>query len=484
MEAVDSTALKSPIIECEIFKKEMVDAFIETQKNRQLISNVNQLFAQGQYNLVKDVLLANLEVSSNQLPTLTQARVHHLLMMVESLWHLKDYGSTLAWIEQAIHELMRCRDPDIKDIPTDLLNMLKTLECCIVMTDGNLGGVEDRPRLASNLLKMVLLQVDGDEECGLGEKTVLPWVLLYHLIVYEETLIPAASDDIPSSLSFLCSAHDYLGPLSLCTMESGKLLTLQVTAIVDTLFKGVTDKTANDQLCRNMDQALFCLYAHPSKKSKARHLVDHGISNIAFTWERCLKPYVYLRPRKLPEFDDLKSASIISETVIFFKRIVALVPDRFRIHKRAKRVKDYLMDSSQKKFPNFESEDESSDDSIIMVGDDANEDKPFPPAMIDLFYLLADHYMKNSDFKSAIDNYLIDIAMSRNNQNRKDSWISLSLAMYSQLEAKINESDNKEMNNDILKQILAEAQAIRKCFLKSIELIPNSITIRIGKSKL
>ena len=91
--------------------------------------------------------------------------------------------------------------------------------------------------------------------------------------------------------------------------------------------------------------------------------------------------------------------------------------------------------------------------------------------------------MKNSDFKSAIDNYLIDIAMSRNNQNRKDSWISLSLAMYSQLEAKINESDNKEMNNDILKQILAEAQAIRKCFLKSIELIPNSITIRIGKSK-
>ena len=73
--------------------------------------------------------------------------------------------------------------------------------------------------------------------------------------------------------------------------------------------------------------------------------------------------------------------------------------------------------------------------------------------------------------------------MSRNNQNRKDSWISLSLAMYSQLEAKINESDNKEMNNDILKQILAEAQAIRKCFLKSIELIPNSITIRIGKSK-
>ena len=70
-----------------------------------------------------------------------------------------------------------------------------------------------------------------------------------------------------------------------------------------------------------MEQALYCLYAHPSKKSKARHLVDHGISNIAFTWDRCLKPYLYLRPKKLPEYDDLKSASVISETVVFFRRI-------------------------------------------------------------------------------------------------------------------------------------------------------------------
>jgi len=31
-------------------------------------------------------------------------------------------------------------------------------------------------------------------------------------------------------------------------------------------------------------QALYCLYAHPSKKSKLKHLVDHGVSNVAFTW--------------------------------------------------------------------------------------------------------------------------------------------------------------------------------------------------------
>ena len=114
--------------------------------------------------------------------------------------------------------------------------------------------------------------------------------------------------------------------LSICTRTerahfTKKYIFFFTSGIVDTLFKGVSGKGTSDQLCKNMEQALYCLYAHPSKKSKARHLVDHGISNIAFTWDRCLKPYLYLRPKKLPEYDDLKSASVISETVVFFRRI-------------------------------------------------------------------------------------------------------------------------------------------------------------------
>ena len=106
-----------------------------------------------------------------------------------------------------------------------------------------------------------------------------------------------------------------------------------------------------------MDQALYCLYAHPSKKSKNRNLLDHGISNIAFTWDRCLKPYLYLRPRKLPEYDDLKAASVVSETVVFFKRIVALVPDKYQLKTRVKLVMKYLTDSNHKKqMPDFSSE--------------------------------------------------------------------------------------------------------------------------------
>ena len=36
-----------------------------------------------------------------------------------------------------------------------------------------------------------------------------------------------------------------------------------------------------EQIKAALDQALYCLYSHPSKKSsKARHLVDHNISQV------------------------------------------------------------------------------------------------------------------------------------------------------------------------------------------------------------
>ena len=36
-----------------------------------------------------------------------------------------------------------------------------------------------------------------------------------------------------------------------------------------------------EQIKVALDQALYCLYSHPSKKSsKARHLVDHNISQV------------------------------------------------------------------------------------------------------------------------------------------------------------------------------------------------------------
>ena len=472
LERVDAQKLKSPIINCEIFRKEKVDAFIENQRNRQLISKVNHLFEQGKYSLVKDVLIANLDTNSTQTPPLTEARMHHLLMMIESLWSLDNYQMAIGWIEQAIDEHMKCTEASIAT-PTNLLNLLKMFECCIVMLDGNLASLDEKSRMASNLLKLSLLQVDGQGDGLLGEKTILPWILLYHLIAHEEKKMTVFEDDVPCSINFLCSAHDYLGQMSLCTLDSGKLLTFLVAAIVDILVKGVPNKATNDQLCKYMDQALFCLYAHPSKKSKARHLVDHGISNVAFTWDQCLKPYVYLRPKKLPEYDDLKSASITSEVVIFFRRIIALVPDKHRVKTRVKLMMNHLVDESQKKVPTFNASILRAEDDDDVENDD---DEPFPSLLSDLFYLLADHYFKNSEFEQAIDFYLTDLSW---NANRIDSWVPLALSLNSRLESKINEMKQLEMTTELIKQILNEAKAILKCFQKCIQLSATSTTVRI-----
>jgi hypothetical protein len=84
-------------------------------------------------------------------------------------------------------------------------------------------------RFAISLFELV--KVEGKEDAGLGTKTVQPWILLYKLIIYEESKSKKSNDHnlIPGSLEFLCSAHDYLGPLGLCTVESGHILRILVT---------------------------------------------------------------------------------------------------------------------------------------------------------------------------------------------------------------------------------------------------------------
>ena len=206
LDRVDAEKLKSPIINCEIFRMEKVNAFLENQRNRQLISKVNHLFDQGKYSLVKDVLIANLDINSTEDPPLTETRMHHFLMMIESLWSLDDYEMAIGWIEQAIDEHMKCNDASIST-PSNLLNLLKMFECCIVMLEGNLAGLDEKSRMANNLLKLALLQVDGQSDSLLGEKTILPWILLYHLIAHEEKTMTVFEDDVPCSINFLCSAH-------------------------------------------------------------------------------------------------------------------------------------------------------------------------------------------------------------------------------------------------------------------------------------
>ena len=60
-----------------------------------------------------------------------------------------------------------------------------------------------------------------------------------------------------------------------------------------------------------------------------------------------MSPYQFLKPETLPEFDDFKSNSISVETMTFFKRIVAVVPDSFDIDAREAHIIKYLKSDSE-----------------------------------------------------------------------------------------------------------------------------------------
>ncbi|CAB4069828.1 CABIN1 [Lepeophtheirus salmonis] len=152
---------------------------------------------------------------------------------------------------------------------------------------------------------------------------------------------------------------------------------------------------------RLLSKHCFVFFSHPSKKSRVKHLTDHGVSQIALTFDKSLLVFSnYLRPSTIPEFDDFKSNSISNDTEHFFKRMVALMPsDESGLNRE-----ETMMQS-------------------ITSGKKVSLSKkgiPFNTELKDFYYLLADFYFKNSEFKPAISYYLLDLSY---NEKRIDSWI-------------------------------------------------------------
>ena len=473
----NTEVIHTPVPDYEVFTCNTIESFVEALEQKRLFSQICELYDKQEFKLVKQILASNLpRVVKTQQNNNIENRLFHLKMMIETLWHLDEFEECLGWIEIALHETKEqmlkngCSNTSQDLTAKQYIDLLKTLDCCLSILDEdcNIAGIGDflKPRLASNLLDLCLEQVEGKELILDGNQTTLPWVLLYKLISYAEKQQQQTTfESPPGSISFLCSAHDYLGQLCMCTKDDGRLLILQGDAIVSSLFKGVKERALADQLRKNLDQAMYCLYAHPSKKSKLKHLVDHAVPNIALRWDRCMSPYQYLRPEKLPEYDDFKSNSILAETVLFFKRIVALIPDSFDLQGRNRAVKEFLTSGSDKDFPKFTKI--------------AQKDR----SLLDVLYLLADYYFKNNEFITALEYYRYDLCF---NQDRVDSWFPLALSLVNVLEQKINETYKDpvggkvmELTSDIINRIIVDSDVIMKCYERCHILSPKNSMICI-----
>jgi len=329
-------------------------------------------------------------------------------------------------------------------------------------TFGGQLSLSSATRLSHNLLSIILLQINDPTNPEICYPSSLPWILLHKLMMWQEKeqeleqspvkdpKIVDLEPELPGSLSLLITSHVYLGQKSCCTMDHGKLLNYLVdifvpvcTSSIHSLYK--LPVYSLEQIKQALDQALFCLYSHPSKKSsRARHLVDHNISQVGLTWERALVLYNYVRPAKLPEHDDVKTFSITADTDSLLRRIVALIPDTIGIEKRKQISIDFITGktSKMKKLKKL---------------------KSLPDDIKDLFYLLADYAFKsNSDMENAISYYAIDLTFNR---ERFDSWAALALAHGSKLDSKLNSCHLLQPP-----KILIEIESVEMCYSECLRI--------------
>ena len=280
--------------------------------------------------------------------------------------------------------------------------------------------------LAWDLVGVVLLQTEDPTSPELCYTSALPWLLLHRLAAWQEReLAPPRHPDcieleqeLPGSIALLLTGHGLLGQKAACTVEQGRLLNFMVDTFVPVLQAPGPQPEYAEQVKAGLDQALYCLYAHPSKKSKTpRHLTDHNVSQVGLTWPRALVLYRYVRPTKLPEHDDVKTLSITADTESLLRRIVALVPDPVMVSTRREAALDYLTGKTHR-----------------MKG--LSRLELLPEETRDLFYLLADYAFKsNSDMETAINYYAVDLTFNR---ERFDSWAALALAQGSKLDSRLN----------------------------------------------
>ena len=435
------------------------------------LDQLMQYYNSRRYAEIVDLLLATLESSGSQFTPgkeLSRApkKETQIDILIESLFHFGHYVKCIKWSVLALGAALQNMsiDPETGESGRSLTTSdwsvveayLLTIESCLEATEDVSGygvlGLDVASKLAAILVDILGLQIGDPTSAELAFSSVLPWILLHKLLVWAENhqdLTTQPPSDIfhvealmKGSLNLLCSGHDYLGQKSCCTLDQGRLLNYILDIFVPIL-KGNSVPSYADQLKTNLDQAIFCLFAHPSKKTRAKNLADHNVSQIALTWQRALVIYRYIKPTKIPEHDDIKLLSISTDLEVFLRRMVSLVPDSVEIDKRkASALRCVQGKTSKLKVKKFAG---------------------LPRCARDLFYLLADHTFKSKcDMNRAIEFYCLDISF---NPGRFDSWAALSLSWANKMDRQLNSCRKLDPA-----QILEHTRAVQTCFRRCLKL--------------
>ncbi|KAK6306437.1 hypothetical protein J4Q44_G00233620 [Coregonus suidteri] len=267
-----------------------------------------------------------------------------------SLLKLKDYRQCLECTEVALNEALQ----QLNSVPVSshqgfstITTLLGGIKVCFTVDSQLLSNVNrytSMARLANNLIQLNdCSMVIPDDPKKPYFSSVMPWILLHHMIKHEEAAfncllrqnISTGDDDdysntpiLPSSLMLLNTAHEYLGHRSWCCNSDRALLRFYVHVLEKEVCLSKVEDTHpyKEELEMALDQWFYCLYAYPSKKSKACYLEEHSVKQVEVLWSNALFMLQYFKPKILPQFDSYKTSMVSADLANLLKRISGIVP--------------------------------------------------------------------------------------------------------------------------------------------------------------
>lgn len=462
-----------------VITKEVVQEQLESLQRCQSLEEVHRLYELGRFQSVADLL-----IQTFRKPTARGRRVQakaniperhaQLVLLLESLWNLKDFRGCLYWgeasLNEALHEYLGATsDVTKQDWSNTIVIILSDVHRCIKRDTSLLGSLDSAKltRMAHNVIKLINVQMEVGDSCtDMPIPTVLPWNLLYYVLKHEEDKIrslaarnasPGDGDraslggTMPSSLMLLFTAHEYLGRRSWCTSSDGVLLFLCVEVMIDETKKSASHPFHED-IAMGLEQCFYCLYGHPARRGKVKHLQEHSAPQVNLTWERAPVVFNFYKPSVTPEFDSYKTSTVSSELETLLKRIATLVPTEHDPTKAADAVVAYV---------------DGASDELPALPEKGSVD----PIVSQLYYLLGDYYFKSKEFGKAIRYYTLDAAI---NLWRVDSWAGLALSRSAQLEQRINSCEPKSEAT-----ITRRAVSSLRCFKQALQLNPTNAALWI-----
>ncbi|KAF5296187.1 hypothetical protein FQA39_LY12641 [Lamprigera yunnana] len=440
------------------------------------LSHLEQLYNLRSYREVVEILKATF-LCVGAPPTFGRmGRSAQLGMLMDSLWFLNK-DECFIWTEKCFNEavdhfLVPKKHHDKWELVLkkclEMMHEIIKLETVIVF---DVLDEEYRYRLIENLCKTVCCQLNSDEVIiPLG--TIIPWLIMHFVLLREEhreqaqkrvshvkkkRKISVTEDiseinekQIPSSISILFSAHDFLGRRGWCLTAQGELLHFIIDTILDRLDTPIFEPL-RDRIDIHLEQAFFCLYQHPSKKNKvSRHLADHNVNPLPLLWERAQQLYEFYCPDVLPEFDSYKSLSVLSDVEQLLQRIIVLVPSECDPQPLMDKISEFVNGNSEE-LP------------IPMA---------FPNKIRAAYYLLGDYYFKQNEITRSVKYFLLDICI---NPLRLDTWADLALGIASQIENKLNHCERFKTDNEFFDK----CKSACVCFKRALYIMPNHITLWI-----